>query len=236
MKVLILGSGAREHALTLAIAKSPQLERLYVAPGNPGCAEAATLVSLNIVNSAEIVEFCKANAIDLVVVGPEAPLVAGDRRRSRRRRHRLLRARAARPRNSRARKASPRISAANSAFRPATTAASLPRARRSTISRAKGAPIVVKADGLAAGKGVVVATTLDEAEAAVNSHVRRRVRRRRRRSRRRGIPGRRGGFVFRALRWRRARSPLAAHRTTSASAMAIRARTPAAWAPIRRRP
>ena len=77
MKVLILGSGAREHALALAIAKSPQLEKLYVAPGNPGCAQVATLVSLSIVNSAAIASFCKANAIDLVVVGPEAPLVAG---------------------------------------------------------------------------------------------------------------------------------------------------------------
>ncbi len=77
MKVLILGSGAREHALALAAAKSPRLERLYVAPGNPGCAEAATLVRLDLSDSPAIVSFCKANAIDLVIVGPEAPLVAG---------------------------------------------------------------------------------------------------------------------------------------------------------------
>ena len=77
MKVLILGSGAREHALALAIAKSPRSSGFLSRPEIPAARRSATLVSLNIVNSAEIVEFCKANAIDLVVVGPEAPLVAG---------------------------------------------------------------------------------------------------------------------------------------------------------------
>ena len=77
MNVLILGSGAREHALALAFSKSPSVEGLYVAPGNPGCARVARLAALDIRDHAAIVAFCRASAIDLVVVGPEAPLVAG---------------------------------------------------------------------------------------------------------------------------------------------------------------
>ena len=77
MNVLILGAGAREHALALAAAKSPRLGRLFVAPGNPGCAAVATIAAIDIRDHAAVVGFCRENAIDLVVVGPEAPLVAG---------------------------------------------------------------------------------------------------------------------------------------------------------------
>jgi len=77
MNVLILGGGGREHALAMALAKSPSLSRLFVAPGNPGCAAVAENVALPIDDHAAIVDFCRARKIGLVVVGPEAPLVAG---------------------------------------------------------------------------------------------------------------------------------------------------------------
>src|SRR5271166_3106537 len=77
MNVLLLGSGGREHALALALAKSPRLGALFAAPGNPGIAEFARLAALSLSDHGAIVDYCEANAIDLVVVGPEAPLVAG---------------------------------------------------------------------------------------------------------------------------------------------------------------
>jgi len=167
MNVLILGSGAREHALALSAAKSPRLGRLFVAPGNPGCAETATLVAMDITDSAALVAFCHVNAIDLVVVGPEAPLVAGI--------------------------ADDLAAAGVACFGPSRAAAQLEGSKGFTKDfcrefgiptgdyqrfreqepalahvRARGAPIVIKADGLAAGKGVVVAMTLEEAEAALH--------------------------------------------------------------------
>ena len=77
MKVLLLGSGVREHALAWKLADSSLLTKLYAAPGNPGIAEDAELVALNISDNAAVEAFCKERSIDLVVVGPEAPLVAG---------------------------------------------------------------------------------------------------------------------------------------------------------------
>ncbi len=77
MKVLLIGSGGREHALAWKIAQSPRLTRLYAAPGNPGIAEHAEIVPLSPDDQAGIVAFCRAKGIDLVVVGPEGPLVAG---------------------------------------------------------------------------------------------------------------------------------------------------------------
>ena len=77
MNVLILGSGGREHALARACARSPQIGKLIVAPGNPGCATVAATVPLDLADHRRIVELCEREAIDLVVVGPEAPLVAG---------------------------------------------------------------------------------------------------------------------------------------------------------------
>jgi phosphoribosylamine--glycine ligase len=77
MNVLILGSGAREHALAAAISKSPLLGRLFVAPGNPGCEQVATLIELTPTASSEVLAACRTYAIDFVIVGPEAPLVAG---------------------------------------------------------------------------------------------------------------------------------------------------------------
>lgn len=77
MKVLLIGSGGREHALAWKIAQSPKLTALYAAPGNPGIAEEATIVALDVDNQQAVVDFCRRAAIDFVVVGPEAPLVAG---------------------------------------------------------------------------------------------------------------------------------------------------------------
>jgi phosphoribosylamine--glycine ligase len=166
MNVLILGAGAREHALARAARKSARLGRLYVAPGNPGCAEAAELVDLEILDNAAVVGFCLGTAIDLVVVGPEAPLVGGI--------------------------ADALAEAGIACFGPSRAAARLEGSKGFTKDfcrefgvptadyrrfgrkdaaidyvREKGAPIVVKADGLAAGKGVVVASTLAEAEDAI---------------------------------------------------------------------
>ena len=77
MRVLLIGSGGREHALAWKLAASPLLTKLYAAPGNPGVAKEAELVKLDIADHAAVATFCKNNAIDLVVVGPEGPLVAG---------------------------------------------------------------------------------------------------------------------------------------------------------------
>ena len=77
MTVLLLGSGGREHALAYAIARSPGLQKLYAAPGNPGIGQIAELVALDITDHSAVIAFCKSNQVDFVVVGPEAPLVAG---------------------------------------------------------------------------------------------------------------------------------------------------------------
>src|SRR5689334_24686902 len=77
INLLILGSGAREHAMARACAKSPMVDNLLVAPGNPGCATVARIVPLPLTDDAKVIAFCRSEAIDLVVVGPEAPLVSG---------------------------------------------------------------------------------------------------------------------------------------------------------------
>lgn len=167
MNVLLLGSGGREHALAWAISNSAQIETLYAAPGNAGIAECATIIELDMADHAAVIAFCKHNAIDLVVVGPEAPLVVGI--------------------------VDDLNAAGIRAFGPTKLAAQLegskgftkdicanyniptaaygrfkdPEAAKNYI-REQGAPIVVKADGLAAGKGVIMAMTLDEALQAVD--------------------------------------------------------------------
>ena len=168
MNVLILGGGAREHALALALSKSPRLGKLYVAPGNPGCGLIAENVVLDIADHASIIAFCHVQAIDLVVVGPEAPLVAGvadDLAAA----GIPVSARARRRRDWRGPRASPRISAANSAVPTADYGRFTEASAALAYVRAKGAPIVVKADGLAAGKGVVVAMSVEEAERAIEA-------------------------------------------------------------------
>ncbi len=166
MNVLLIGSGGREHALAYALARSPRLKKLYAAPGNPGIGKLAELAPLKITDHAAVIAFCKSHDIGFVVVGPEAPLVAG-----------LVDDLAA---------------AGIAAFGPAKFAAQLEGSKgftkdicakyniptaayqrckdestAMTALKKMGAPIVIKADGLAAGKGVTVAMTLAEAEAAV---------------------------------------------------------------------
>ncbi len=167
MNVLLLGSGGREHALALALAKSPRLGALFAAPGNPGVAELARrMTALDLSDHGAIVGYCEANAIDLIVVGPEAPLVAG-----------LIDDLEARgltafgPSKAAARLEGSKAFAKEFCARFGIPTAAFarfdePEAAKAYV-RKKGAPIVVKADGLAAGKGVVVATSVAEAESAI---------------------------------------------------------------------
>jgi phosphoribosylamine--glycine ligase len=167
MNILLLGSGGREHALAWKIAASPLVTKLWCAPGNAGIAREAECVALDIADHAAVIDFCRANAVDFVVVGPETPLVAGI--------------------------VDDLASAGIKAFGPGRAAAQLEGSKgftkdlckanniptagyqrfgdadaAKTCIRAQGAPIVVKADGLAAGKGVVVAMTLEEALEAID--------------------------------------------------------------------
>jgi phosphoribosylamine---glycine ligase len=166
MHILLLGSGGREHALAWKIASSPLVTKLWCAPGNAGIAREAECIALDIADHAAVIDFCKANDVELVVVGPETPLAAGI--------------------------VDDLAAAGIKAFGPSKKAAQLEGSKGFTKDlcnefgiptsayrrfdnaedaiayvRAQGAPIVVKADGLAAGKGVVVAKTLSEAEAAI---------------------------------------------------------------------
>jgi len=167
MNILILGSGGREHALAWKIAASPLVDELYCAPGNAGIAREATCVPLDIADHARVIAFCKEKSIAFVVVGPEAPLTAGivdD----------LSKAgiKAFGPT-----KAAARLEGSKGFTKDICKANNIPTAAYERFNNAaaakayvgrQGAPIVIKADGLAAGKGVVVAMTLDEANAAVD--------------------------------------------------------------------
>jgi phosphoribosylamine--glycine ligase len=167
MNILILGSGGREHALAWKIAASPLTDKLYCAPGNAGIAREAECVDLDIADHAAVITFAKNQKIDLVVVGPEAPLCAGivdDLGAAGIKAFGPTRW-AARLEGSKGFakdlcKANNIPTAAYRRFKQAAAAKAYVRER--------GAPIVVKADGLAAGKGVVVAQTAAEAEAAVD--------------------------------------------------------------------
>ena len=167
MNVLLIGAGGREHALAWKLAQSPSVEKLWCAPGNPGIAEQAECVDLDAASNAAVLGFCRDHDVDLVVVGPEAPLVAGLADTLRVAGFAVFgpSAAAARLEGSKgftkdfcARHAIP--TAAYGRFNNA------PKAK--AYIRAMGAPIVVKADGLAAGKGVTVAMTVDEALAAID--------------------------------------------------------------------
>jgi phosphoribosylamine---glycine ligase len=167
MNILLLGSGGREHALAWKMAASPLTDRLICAPGNAGIAREAECVALDIADHAAVIAFCRTNRIDLVVVGPEAPLCAGivdDLESAGIKAFGPTRA-AARLEGSKGFtkdmcRANNIPTAAYERFRAADQALAYVRAR--------GAPIVVKADGLAAGKGVVVAQSTAEAEAAID--------------------------------------------------------------------
>lgn len=168
MNVLLLGSGGREHALAWKIAASPLLTKLYAAPGNPGIGSEAELVKLDITDHAAIAVFCREKKIDLVVVGPEGPLVAGIADDLRAENIRVFGPS----------KAAARLEGSKGFTKDLCARYNIPTAaygRFGDLASAKayvektGAPIVIKADGLAAGKGVTVAMTLDEARAALDS-------------------------------------------------------------------
>src|SRR5687767_9294893 len=168
MKILLLGSGGREHALAWKIAGSPLTTKLWCAPGNAGIAQEAECVPLDIADHASVIAFCKQNAVDFVVVGPEAPLVAGI----------VDDLEAAGFKTFGPSRAAARLEGSKGFTRDLCKAHGIPGAgyerftdadAAKTYIRARGAPIVVKLDGLAAGKGVVVAETVAEAEAAVDS-------------------------------------------------------------------
>jgi phosphoribosylamine--glycine ligase len=168
MNVLLIGSGGREHALANALTKSPQLTRLYVAPGNPGIAAVAEGVVLDTADHGAVLDFCRLMKIGLVVVGPEQPLVEGIAD--------ALRA-AGIPCFGPSRAAA-RLEGSKGFTKDLCRQAGIPTAAYGRFSdkaaalgylERVGAPIVVKADGLAAGKGVIVAATIDEARAAVEA-------------------------------------------------------------------
>ena len=168
MRVLVIGSGGREHALCWAISASPLLTRLWCAPGNPGIAEVAECVPIGVMDFPALVAFAQDNEIDLVVPGPEAPLVVG-----------IADAMEAAgiacigPSRSAA-----QLEGSKTFTKELCDAAGIPTAQWESFDdadaarefvRRRGAPIVVKADGLAAGKGVVVAATEADALAAIDA-------------------------------------------------------------------
>ena len=167
MKVLVVGSGGREHALCRAIAASPLCEKLYCAPGNAGVAAAAQCVDISASDLDGLIGFSQENSVDFVVVGPEDPLVAGlvDRLDEIGIKSFGPRASAAILEGSKGfmKEFCGRHGIPTAAYRRFTDAAS---ARRYVESQ--GAPIVIKADGLAAGKGVTLAATLEQALAAID--------------------------------------------------------------------
>ncbi len=168
MKVLVVGSGGREHALAWAIGRSPRVERVWIAPGNAGTASAGENVAIAATDIAALVDFAREKRVDLTVVGPEAPLMAGivDAFREAHVACYGPVAAAARLEGSKAfaKDFMRRHRVPTAAFATFDDAA---RAR--AYARSLGAPVVVKADGLAAGKGVVIAASDDEADAAIDA-------------------------------------------------------------------
>lgn len=167
MNILILGSGGREHALAWAIRQNPKCDRLFVAPGNVGMEGIARCVELDIMSGPAVVQFCEEAAVDLVVIGPEAPLAAGI-------------ADAVREAGIMAfgpSAAAARLEASKAFTKEICDACNAPTAGWARFDdadaarahiRSQGAPIVVKADGLAAGKGVTVAMTEAQAIEAID--------------------------------------------------------------------
>jgi phosphoribosylamine---glycine ligase len=168
MNILVLGSGGREHALAWAILQNPKCDRLICAPGNAGMAEIAECADLDICNGGAVVRFCEENAIDFVVIGPEAPLAAGVADRLRAVGIACFGPSAGAARLEASKAFTKEICAAVNAPTAGYAHFTQADAAREYI-RAQGAPIVVKADGLAAGKGVIVAMTEAEALDAIDT-------------------------------------------------------------------
>jgi phosphoribosylamine--glycine ligase len=167
MNILLLGGGGREHALAWKLAQSPTCDKLYAAPGNPGIAAHAELIALELTDHAAVISFCQRSAIGLVVVGPEAPLVDGIAD--------SLTA-AGIPTFGPSRAAA-RLEGSKGFTKDLCASANIPTAayarygdREAALAGLDrfGLPVVIKADGLAAGKGVVIAETREDARAAVS--------------------------------------------------------------------
>jgi phosphoribosylamine--glycine ligase len=168
MRVFLIGSGGREHALAWALSASPLLTKLFAAPGNPGICALAECVALDVADHSAVVAFCRSERIDLVVVGPEAPLVAGlvdDLAAAGIRAFGPTRAAAALEGSKRFTKDLCR----EAGIPTAASAAFSDRDEALAFVAAQPLPLVVKADGLAAGKGVVIALTREDAKDAVTS-------------------------------------------------------------------
>ena len=167
MKVLVIGSGGREHAIAWRLAQSPRVSRVFVAPGNAGTAREKDLINVPVSAIPTLLEFVQREDVALTVVGPEAPLAAG-----------VVDAfRAAGRKIFGPTRAAAQLEASKDFAKAFMARHGIPTAQYQTFSdaaaahayiAAHGAPIVIKADGLAAGKGVVVAETLDQAHAAVD--------------------------------------------------------------------
>jgi phosphoribosylamine--glycine ligase len=166
MNVLLLGSGGREHALAWKLAQSPLLGKLFAAPGNPGLAEHAEIVALDAADHRAAVDFCRRHAIELIVIGPEAPLVDGLADNLRTMGFAVFGPN----------KAAAQLEGSKGYTKDLCARYGIPTARYCRASDRLAAeaaledfplPVVIKADGLAAGKGVVIAGTADEAQAAL---------------------------------------------------------------------
>ena len=164
----MLGSGGREHALAWRLAQSPAIEKLYAAPGNPGIADYAELVSLDPADHRGVIDFCLRHSIGFVVIGPEAPLVDGlaDNIRT-----------MGIPVFGPSKEAA-RLEGSKGFTKDLCARENIPTARYARVTSRDGAraalndfalPVVIKDDGLAAGKGVTIATSRDEAEAALDA-------------------------------------------------------------------
>ena len=167
MNILLLGSGGREHALAWKLAASPLTDRLLCAPGNAGIAKEAECVALDIADHGAVIAFCKALPIDLVVVGPEAPLVAGL----------VDDLEAAGIKTFGPSRLAARLEGSKGFTKDLCRANNIPTAAYERFTsaepakayvRRQGMPIVIKADGLAAGKGVIIPENLADAEAAID--------------------------------------------------------------------
>ncbi|MEP3786773.1 phosphoribosylamine--glycine ligase [Ascidiaceihabitans sp.] len=167
MNILILGSGGREHSLAWAVMQNPKCDKLIVAPGNAGIAAIAECASFDIKDAGVVSRFCEAQAIDFVIIGPEAPLAAGVADRLRADGYLVFGPS----------QAAAELEASKAFTKAICDAAGAPTAAYGHFTdataakayvQAQGAPIVVKADGLAAGKGVIIAETVAQAEAAID--------------------------------------------------------------------
>ena len=167
MNILILGSGGREHSLAWAVLQNPKCDRLVVAPGNAGIAAIAECASFDVCDRSAVLEFVEAESIDFVIIGPEAPLAAGVADRLREAGILVFGPS----------QAAAQLEASKAFTKAVCDAAKAPtaayghftdaEAAKAYVSR-QGAPIVVKADGLAAGKGVIIAETVADAHAAID--------------------------------------------------------------------